>query len=115
MKTTDHKAADNSPKRQAVTMAIEQIQKQFGKGSIMRLGEGPTVPVEVIPTGILPLDLALGVGGVPKGRIIEKSGREASRKTPLCLSLISEIQREGGPAAFIDAEHAMDPAWARIM
>ena len=115
MKTTDTKAADNSPKRQAVSMAIEQIQKQFGKGSIMRLGEGPTVPVEVIPTGILPLDLALGVGGVPKGRIIEIFGPEASGKTTLCLSLISEIQKEGGTAAFIDAEHAMDPAWAKIL
>src|SRR3989338_5358818 len=115
MKTTDHKAADNSPKRQAVSMAIEQIQKQFGKGSIMRLGEGPAVPVEVIPTGILPLDLALGVGGVPKGRIIEIFGPEASGKTTLCLSLIAEIQKAGGTAAFIDAEHAMDPAWAKIL
>ena len=115
MKTTDHKAADNSPKRQAVSMAIEQIQKQFGKGSIMRLGEGPAVPVEVIPTGILPLDLALGVGGVPKGRIIEIFGPEASGKTTLCLSLIAEIQKAGGTAAFIDAEHAMDPAWAKII
>ncbi len=104
---------DSNPKKQAVTLAIEQIQKQFGRGSIMRLGQAPVVPVEVIKTGIFPLDLALGVGGIPKGRIIEIFGPEASGKTTLCLSLISETQKAGGVAAFIDAEHAFDPAWAR--
>lgn len=104
-----------SPKKQAVTFAIEQIQKQFGKGSIMRLGEGPAASVDVLRTGILPLDIALGVGGIPKGRIVEIFGPEASGKTTVCLSLIAETQRAGGIAAFIDAEHALDPAWARLL
>jgi len=105
----------DSQKKQAVNLAIEQIQKQFGKGAIMKLGEGPTTKVEVIKTGILPLDLALGVGGIPKGRIIEIFGPEASGKTTLCLSLIAQVQKEGGVAAFVDAEHAMDPSWAKIL
>src|SRR3990167_5916114 len=109
MKTSD------SHKKQAVNVALEQIQKQFGRGSIMRFGQGPVVPVEVIPTGILPLDLALGVGGIPRGRIIEIFGPEASGKTTVCLSLIAEAQKAGGVAAFIDAEHALDPAWAKIL
>ncbi|MDO8609459.1 MAG: recombinase RecA [bacterium] len=102
-------------KRQAVTLAIEQIQKQFGRGSIMRLGQASVVPVEVIKTGIMPLDLALGVGGIPVGRIIEIYGPESSGKTTLCLSIMSETQKKGGVAAFIDAEHAFDPAWAKIL
>jgi recombination protein RecA len=109
------KTTIDSQKKQAVNLAIEQIQKQFGKGAIMKLGEGPTAKVEVIKTGILPLDLALGVGGIPKGRIIEIFGPEASGKTTLCLSLIAQVQKEGGVAAFIDAEHAMDPSWAKIL
>ncbi|MBI4225501.1 recombinase RecA [Candidatus Roizmanbacteria bacterium] len=104
-----------SPKKQAVLLAIEQIQKQFGKGSIMRLGDTSHVPVEVIKTGVLPLDIALGVGGIPKGRIVEIFGPEAAGKTTVCLSIIAEAQKSGGVAAFIDAEHAMDPAWARII
>jgi len=104
-----------SEKKQAVSLAIDQIQKQFGRGAIMRLGEGPVAPVAVIKTGILPLDLALGVGGIPKGRIVEIFGPEASGKTTLCLSLIAEAQKVGGIAAFIDAEHAVDPAWAKIL
>ena len=108
-------ANQEGPKKQAVSMAIESIQKQFGKGSIMRFGEAPVVPVEVISTGILPLDMALGVGGVPKGRIVEAFGPEASGKTTICLSLIAEMQKAGGVAAFIDAEHALDPAWAKIL
>ncbi len=106
---------DKSPKRQAVNLAIEQIQKQFGRGSIMRLGDAPIAKVEVIKTGILPLDVALGVGGIPKGRIVEIFGPESSGKTTLSLSLIAEVQKKGGIAAFIDAEHAMDPSWARII
>lgn len=109
------KTGDKNPKKQAINLAIEQIQKQFGRGAIMRLGEGPVAPVAVIKTGILPLDLALGVGGVPKGRIIEIFGPEASGKTTLCLSMIAEAQKAGGIAAFIDAEHAMDPAWAKVL
>src|SRR4030066_2112007 len=102
-----------SQKKQAVMLAMGQIQKQFGKGSIMRLGDTSHVPVEVIKTGILPLDIALGVGGIPKGRIVEIFGPEAAGKTTVCLSIIAEAQKSGGVAAFIDAEHAMDPAWAR--
>jgi len=105
----------DSQKKQAVNLAIEQIQKQFGKGSIMRLGERPAVRVDVIPTGILPLDVALGVGGIPKGRIIEIYGPESSGKTTLCLSLIAETQKQGGVAAFVDAEHALDPDWAKTI
>ena len=102
-------------KLQAVNIAIEQIQKQFGKGAIMKLGEKTGVKVDVIKTGILPLDIALGVGGMPRGRIIEIYGPEASGKTSLCLSLIAQAQKEGGVAAFIDAEHALDPNWAKIL
>lgn len=104
-----------SEKQQAVTAAIEQIQKQFGKGSIMLLGAKSISDIEVVSTGILPLDVALGVGGVPRGRIIEIYGPEASGKTTLCLSLIAQVQKEKGVAAFIDAEHALDPAWAKIL
>jgi len=109
------KTADKNQKKQAVSLAIEQIQKQFGRGAIMRLGEGPVAPIAVIKTGILPLDLALGVGGIPKGRIVEIFGPEASGKTTLCLSFIAEAQKAGGIAAFVDAEHALDPAWAKVL
>ncbi|MBI3620415.1 recombinase RecA [Candidatus Roizmanbacteria bacterium] len=104
---------EKNQKRQAVELAIEQIQKQFGKGSIMRLGEKPVSQIDVIKTGILALDQALGVGGIPKGRIIEIFGPEASGKTTLCLSIIAEAQKSGGTVAFIDAEHALDPPWAK--
>ncbi|MCL4375151.1 recombinase RecA [Patescibacteria group bacterium] len=107
--------SEDKEKNQAISLAIEQIQKQFGRGAIMRLGGGPTVPVEVIKTGILPLDAALGVGGVPKGRVVEIFGPEASGKTTICLSLIAEAQKTGGVAAFIDAEHALDSAWAKVL
>lgn len=102
-------------KTQAVNIAIEQIQKQFGKGSIMKYGSGPVAAVDVIKTGILPLDIALGVGGIPKGRIIEIFGPESSGKTTLCLSIIAEAQKNNGVAAFVDAEHAVDPLWAKII
>ncbi len=105
----------NNPKNKAIELAIESIRKQFGKGAIMKLGDGPIAPVDKISTGILPLDMALGIGGVPKGRIIEVYGPEASGKTTITLSLIAQVQKEGGTAAFIDAEHAMDPAWAEIL
>ncbi|GAB4218649.1 MAG: recombinase RecA [Candidatus Microgenomates bacterium] len=103
----------DSQKKQAIDLAIEQIQKQFGKGSIMRFGQGPAVAVDVIPTGIVSLDTALGVGGIPKGRIIEIFGPESSGKTTICLSIIAQTQKQGGVAAFIDAEHALDPEWAK--
>lgn len=107
--------SDKSQKKQAVELAIEQIQKQFGRGAIMRLGEAPITAVEVLPTGILPLDIALGVGGIPKGRIIEAFGPESSGKTTICLSTIAQTQRDGGVAAFVDVEHALDPAWAQTL
>lgn len=113
MKDDDRAKSDG--RKQAVNVAIEQIQKQFGRGAIMRLGETPVTKVEVIKTGILPLDLALGVGGIPRGRIIEIYGPEASGKTTLCCNLIAEVQRLGGVAAFVDAEHALDPTWAKIL
>jgi len=103
-------------KLQAIKLAMEQIEKQYGKGSIMKLGEKSAhMAIDVIPTGILPLDLALGVGGLPRGRIVEIYGPEASGKTTVCLSTIAEAQKVGGTAAFIDAEHALDPQWAEIL
>ena len=99
-------------KKQALDLAIAQISKQFGDGSIMKLGENHKVDVELLPSGCLSLDIALG-GGYPKGRIIEIYGPESSGKTTLTLHAIAEIQKQGGTAAFIDAEHALDPAYAR--
>ncbi|MBR3220550.1 recombinase RecA [Candidatus Saccharibacteria bacterium] len=101
-----------SGKSQALNLAIAQITKQFGDGSIMKLGDSQKINVELLPTGSLSLDLALG-GGYPKGRIIEIYGPESSGKTTLALHAISEIQKQGGQAAFIDAEHALDPAYAK--
>lgn len=101
-----------SEKEKALEAAISQIQKQFGKGSIMKLGETTDNNVSTIPTGSLSLDIALGVGGVPKGRIIEIYGPESSGKTTVALHMIAEAQRAGGIAAFVDAEHALDPAYA---
>lgn len=106
----DKKASD--AKNQALSMAMDQIQKQFGAGSIMRLGDKHAAEVELFPSGSLSLDLALG-GGYPKGRIIEIYGPESSGKTTLTLHAIAEIQKQGGTAAFIDAEHALDPAYAK--
>jgi len=104
-------------KLQAIRLAMEQIEKQYGKGSIMRLGEQMQgkMAFDIVPTGILPLDMALGIGGVPRGRIIEIYGPEASGKTTVCLSAIAEAQKSGGVAAFIDAEHALDPIWAETL
>ena len=100
-------------RKKALAAALGQIEKQFGKGSVMRLGDsGPTKDIEVISTGSLNLDLALGVGGLPKGRIIEIFGPESSGKTTLTLQTIAECQKAGGTAAFVDAEHALDPAYA---
>ncbi|OGM05886.1 recombinase RecA [Candidatus Woesebacteria bacterium GWB1_43_5] len=104
----------SSQKLQAIKIAMEQIEKQYGKGSIMRLGQkvDERFKVSVIPTGSIALDLALGVGGLPRGRIVEIYGPEASGKTTLTLSLVAQAQRNGGQAAFVDAEHALDPEWA---
>lgn len=100
-------------KTKALELALSQIEKQFGKGSIMKLGSKVKVDVEAIPTGTLTVDLALGIGGLPKGRIVEIFGPEASGKTTLTLCAIREIQKKGGVAAFIDAEHAFDPTYAK--
>lgn len=100
-------------KAQALNDAIKQIEKQFGKGSVMKLGDRAAVDVAVIPTGSLTLDMALGIGGYPKGRIIEIYGPESSGKTTLTLHAIAEVQKQGGTAAFIDAEHAIDPVYAK--
>src|SRR3989344_3379490 len=105
--------AETSGKLAAVNLAMEQIEKQYGRGSIMRFGDvSQKFDISVISTGCLPLDLALGVGGVPRGRIIEIFGPEASGKTTVCLSILAQAQKHGGIAAFIDAEHALDPIWA---
>lgn len=101
-----------SEKEQALEMAIKRIEKQFGQGSIMKLGDATALNIETIPTGALTLDVALGVGGVPRGRIIEIYGPESSGKTTLALHIIAEAQKRGGIAAFIDAEHALDPRYA---
>ena len=98
---------------QALNTAIGNIEKQFGKGSVLRLGSGSIQPVAIIPTGSLTLDAALGVGGVPRGRVVEIFGPESSGKTTIALQVIAQAQKGGGTAAFIDAEHAMDPAYAR--
>jgi recombination protein RecA len=106
-------AAADTGKWKAVTSAMDQIQDKFGAGSIMKLSDSKTMDVEAIPTGSISLDLALGVGGIPKGRIIEIYGPESSGKTTLALHMISEVQKRGGLAAFIDAEHALDPEYAK--
>ena len=103
----------DTKKEQALNDAIKQIEKQFGKGSVMKLGGRAAVDVAVIPTGSLTLDMALGIGGYPKGRIIEIYGPESSGKTTLTLHAIAEVQKQGGTAAFIDAEHAIDPVYAK--
>ena len=104
---------DSSEKRKALDAAMSQIEKQFGKGSVMKLGEFKSMNVEAISTGALNLDIALGIGGIPKGRIIEIYGPESSGKTTLALHAVAEAQKAGGEAAFIDAEHALDPAYAK--
>ena len=104
---------DLSDKEKALEAAISQIEKAFGKGSIMKFGETALEPIEVIPTGCLAIDIALGVGGLPRGRIIEIYGPESSGKTTLSLHVIAEAQKAGGTVAFIDAEHALDPLYAK--
>lgn len=102
-------------RQQALRTALDQIEKQFGKGSIMRLGENTTMNVEAISTGSISLDIALGIGGVPKGRIIEIYGPESSGKTTVALHVVAQAQKNGGTAAFIDAEHALDPVYAKAL
>lgn len=104
---------ENNEKKKALESALGQIEKQFGRGSVMKLGDFTAMNVEGIPTGALSLDVALGIGGIPKGRIVEIFGPESSGKTTLALHMIAECQKKGGEAAFIDAEHALDPVYAK--
>ena len=113
MSTEKEKNKISSEKQKALEAAMGQIEKQFGKGSVMKLGEFKAMNIEAIPTGALSLDIALGIGGIPKGRIIEVYGPESSGKTTLALHMIAEAQKKGGEAAFIDAEHALDPVYAK--
>ncbi|MFR7592334.1 MAG: recombinase RecA [Longibaculum sp.] len=112
-KKTKKSEAVSDNKEKALDDAIKQIEKQFGKGAVMKLGDRVAVDIDVIPTGSMTLDAALGIGGYPKGRIIEIYGPESSGKTTLTLHAIAEVQKQGGRAAFIDAEHAIDPVYAR--
>ena len=114
-KTSVEATADRTPeeKKKALETAISRIEKNFGKGTIMKMGENPNMNVSAVSTGSLTLDLALGIGGLPKGRIIEVYGPESSGKTTLTLHAIAEVQKAGGEAAFIDAEHALDPVYAK--
>ncbi len=109
----EEKNAVSDERQKALKLAIDKIEKDFGKGAIMKLGDKPAVSVETIPTGALALDVALGVGGIPRGRIIEVYGPESSGKTTLAQHIVAECQKKGGIAAFVDAEHALDPEYAR--
>lgn len=115
VKKEEKKVVAKDDREKALNMAVTQIERQFGKGSIMRLGKDTKFEVDAISTGALSLDLALGIGGVPRGRVVEIFGPEAGGKTTLTLSIISEVQKRGGVAAFIDAEHALDPAYAKML
>lgn len=112
-KPDDAGAPKEAERTRALTSALEQLEKAYGKGAVMRLAEGVIEPVQAIPTGALSLDMALGVGGVPRGRVVEIFGPEASGKTTLALSIVAQAQKAGGTAVFIDAEHAFDPHYAR--
>ena len=105
--------AENQEKTKAVEVAVSQIERNFGKGAIMRLGDRAKVNVDVIQTGSISLDAALGIGGIPRGRITEIYGPESSGKTTLALHVVAEAQKLGGLAAFVDAEHALDPTYAK--
>ena len=108
-------AAPADDKKRAIETAMSQIEKMYGKGSIMRLGDQTNLSVDVVPTGSLALDVALGVGGLPRGRVIEIYGPESSGKTTLALHVVAEAQKKGGEVAFVDAEHALDPTYARAL
>lgn len=111
----EKKAVIASDKKQAIETAMAQIEKAYGKGSIMRFGDGAELNVDFIPTGSLSLDLALGIGGLPRGRVVEIYGPESSGKTTLALHVVAEAQKRGGEVAFVDAEHALDPTYARAL
>ena len=113
VKTDSKKDNELKEKNKALEAAISQIDQNYGKGSVMRLGQQEALDIEAISTGSLSLDLALGIGGLPKGRIIEVYGPESSGKTTLALQVVAEAQKQGGICAFVDAEHAMDPVYAK--
>ena len=113
VKSTKDQEADIKEKNKALDAAINQITDNFGKGSVMKLGQKRAMDIESISTGSLSLDLALGIGGLPKGRIIEVYGPESSGKTTLALQVVAEAQKAGGICAFVDAEHALDPVYAK--
>src|SRR5699024_11211375 len=108
-----HSMSSTSNRDKALDAALAQIDKSYGKGSIMRLGDDVRAPIEVVPTGSVALDIALGIGGLPRGRVVEVYGPESSGKTTIALHAVAEAQRKGGIAAFIDAEHALDPEYAK--
>ncbi|MEX1376777.1 MAG: recombinase RecA [Eubacteriales bacterium] len=114
-KSTTIENVKNEDKIKAIEAAMKGIEKEFGKGALMKLGDAAAMEIEVFPTGALTLDIALGVGGIPKGRIVEVFGPESSGKTTVALHMVAEVQRLGGYAAFIDAEHALDPAYAKAL
>ncbi len=113
----EHKKSEHptskEEKERALKMALAQIQKSYGAEAVMRLGEKKSEGIQIVPTGALPLDIAIGVGGIPRGRVVEIFGPESSGKSTLCLSIVAQAQKQGGTAAYIDAEHAMDPAYAQ--
>src|SRR5690606_25907199 len=115
-RTSERGVHDMSVERtKALELALGQIDKQFGKGSVMRMGDKADMAIEVVPTGSLALDLALGVGGLPRGRVVEIYGPESSGKSTLAMHVVAEAQRNGGVCAYIDAEHAMDPVYAKAI
>jgi len=113
VKSTKQQEVDSKEKNKALEAAISQITDNFGKGSVMKLGQRRAMDIESISTGSLSLDLALGIGGLPKGRIVEVYGPESSGKTTLALQVVAEAQKAGGICAFVDAEHALDPVYAK--
>ena len=114
MASNNNNSNQNKDKQQALDAALGPIEKQFGKGAVMKLGDqGANLNIEAIPTGSLSLDIALGVGGIPRGRIVEIYGPESSGKTTVALHMVAEVQKRGGIAGFIDAEHALDPVYAK--
>jgi recombination protein RecA len=115
MSEVDRQMAPALDREKALEIALAQIEKQCGKGSVMRLGEEGRAPIEVIPTGSIALDVALGIGGLPRGRVVEVYGPESSGKTTVALHAVANAQRAGGIAAFIDAEHALDPDYAKAL
>jgi len=113
VKSAKQQEADSKEKNKALEAAISQITDNFGKGSVMKLGQRRAMDIESVSTGSLSLDLALGIGGLPKGRIVEVYGPESSGKTTLALQVVAEAQKAGGICAFVDAEHALDPVYAK--